>query len=153
MPDTPRLALLVSIVLSAVVVGACSRQTTLPKEMSGSYEHEQSSLLALVTGPEALTVTEAGMAVTGSAMQNLEVSLKLDPAGSPKGQLGAAGAGDLFSRVKCATPVSCTFSTKGGCEGTVDKQGDALLIIATERCGAWSGRWVPAAKKTAPMFP
>ncbi len=128
--------------LTLLALAGCSRRTTVPKSMSGSYEHEPASLLALVTDGEVLNVTESGA----------ELAPRRQPAGGQGGQGGQGATHDRFSRVTCAVPDTCTFSTAGGCEGTIERQGDVLLVLATGRCSVWSGRW-GRAHPSAPMFP
>jgi hypothetical protein len=67
--------------------------------------------------------------------------------GATQIHVGKSGVGmddtisDLFAKVDCSG-ASCTFTTKGGCEGTVQgTEKKELVVVASGRCSAWSGTW------------
>jgi hypothetical protein len=84
-----------------------------------------------------LTVTKGGMSARGGAFGPTQI------------HIGTGGVGmddataDLFSTVDCSG-ARCTFKTKGGCEGTVERTNkNELAIVASGGCSSWSGTWTP----------
>jgi hypothetical protein len=84
-----------------------------------------------------LTVTKGGMSVRGGSF------------GATQIHVGKSGVGmddstaDLFSKVDCSNGT-CTITTKGGCEGTVQRtEKKELVVVASGACSTWSGTWTP----------
>jgi hypothetical protein len=84
-----------------------------------------------------LTVTKGGMSVRGGSF------------GATQIHVGKSGMGmddttaDLFSKVDCSNGT-CSFTTKGGCEGTAQRtEKKELVVVASGACSNWSGTWTP----------
>ncbi len=90
-------------------------------------------------GPDVLTVTSTGISMKSGDMMHAP-QIKVGPITAG----GGANTSDLFDSVDCSSKTTCTFQTKGHCEGSIEKDAKgALKIIATGTCSDWAGTWTP----------
>src|ERR1700722_7297796 len=128
--------------LLALLLAGCRDKGALPGGFAGSFVPQDALVPALRTHlnitPTGLTVTRYGVGASGSLTVNGEPLLK----GSA--EVGTGGAA-LFATLLCETDLTCTFTTKTGCEGSLtgDGKGNVVLIAAGE-CSPWSGKWMAA---------
>jgi hypothetical protein len=139
---------LVSMLLSGVVLLGCTNDK-LPTDFTGGYvsttqdtvmesQHTGSPFgtTTMRTGfskVSQLTVTSGGISTRG---------------GMPSMHVGPLSMGedtsDLFTSVSCEGKA-CSFRTKGGCEGTMEKTSAGnLTVVARGECSVWSGTWTPS---------
>ena len=137
---------------------ACNRPHTMPASMTGTYA--SGAARAQPALPKELDVQglpdlDLGAALGGADELTISpngISLKSNnPLRPPEVKVGPLSTGpttsDLFTRVECPTPASCTFRTKSGCEGSLDKDGKGgLQIVATGACSQWAGTWTPVSR-------
>lgn len=140
----------------ALLLVSCARPHTLPPELTGTYTSAPPPAKKLVdtnVPPDlALPDIDLGAAFGGAdeltvAATGITVKTN-DVLKPPQLHVGPLSTGDtkanLFTSVECTSPTTCTFKTKSGCEGSLDKDAKGTLkLIATGGCAVWGGTWTP----------
>lgn len=139
-----------STMLLFVSFVACGKSRELPSAMTGTYSSKSSVMNQELGGgsdpitgqrielhqsmgfDSELTVTQTGISKTGGMQMP---AMKVGPitTGGP--------TADTFTSVECKSATSCSFKTKGGCEGTIEQDAQGVRVIATGACSDWSGSW------------
>lgn len=157
-PALAAIAVAVAVAVQALGAVGCSASKTLPEDFGGTYTAADTS------GPEINGAVEGpGARITTSMKMSLgeePASLTVTPggiafqSGSPFGRgphvrFGHTSVGienttsDLFAAVSCSGG-HCSFATKSGCEGAIDRasNGNLRIVTANGGCAVWAGTWV-----------
>jgi hypothetical protein len=121
-------------------LAGCRDKGVLPGGLAGSFVPQDTLLPAIRTHlnitPTGLTVTRYGAGASAS------VAINGQPVVKGSAEAGTGGAA-LFAKLRCESELSCTFTTRTGCEGSITGDGKGnVVLIAEGECSLWSGKWM-----------
>lgn len=139
-------------VFGCLALVGCQRNDSLPSELTGSFEQRVvaepvgSPIEAVAAMAGALThprARELTLSTRGASSRSTSIMPSFGIQAGPLRVGTDEARADMFESVRCSSGA-CSFETKGGCEGSIEKNAQgALVVVAAGACREWSGTWTP----------